>query len=124
MNAALTLSTLTFNLTFSDSVVGSERREVSRGVNLPEVLKIRHQKYIDSKTQLPGVRSNVLIERHVAITDGRIVPVTASLTVAVPSDALIASTDVLAVVERIAQLIQEDDSGLDLPDEIFVNREQ
>jgi hypothetical protein len=37
---------------------------------------------------------------------------------------LITSADVLAAVERIAQLIQEDDSGLDLADEIFVNKEQ
>lgn len=123
MNNALTLSTLTFNLAFSDKT-GSERREVSRGVNLPEVLSIKHQSYVDSATKLPGVRSVVRVDRHVAITDGRIVPVSAHLVVAVPNDAMIESADVLAAVERIAQVIQEDDSGLDLADEIFVNHEQ
>jgi hypothetical protein len=123
MNATLTLSSLTFGLTKSGDL-GSERRETSRGVNLPEILTIRHQDYVDSGTKIPGVRSNVKIDRYVSLTNGRIVPVTASLTVTVPADALITSADVLAAVERIAQLIQEDDSGLDLADEIFVNKEQ
>jgi hypothetical protein len=123
MNASLTLSTLTFALTKSGDL-GSERRETSRGVNLPEILTIRHQDYVDNKTKIPGIRSNVKVDRYVAITSGAIVPVTASLTVAVPADVLITSADVLAAVERIAQLIQEDDSGLDLADEIFVNKEQ
>jgi hypothetical protein len=123
MNAALTLSTLTFNLAYSDKT-GSERREVSRGVNLPEVLSIKHQPYVDAASKLPGVRSVVRLDRHVAISDGRILPVSAYLVVTVPNDALITSSDVLAAVERIAQVIQEDDSGLDLPDEIFINHEQ
>jgi hypothetical protein len=123
MNAALTLSTLTFNLAYSDKS-GSERREVSRGVNLPEVLTIKHQPYVDAATKLPGVRSVVREDYHVAISDGRIVPVSAYLVVAVPNDALVTSAHVLAAVERIAQIIQEDDSGLDLADEIFVNHEQ
>jgi hypothetical protein len=79
--------------------------------------------YVDSATKLPGVRSNVRLDRYIAGTSG-IIPVTASLTVAVPSDALVTSADVLAAVERIAQIIQEDDSGLDLADEIFINKEQ
>lgn len=123
MNAALVLSSLTFNQSFSDKT-GSERREVSRGVNLPEVLSVKHQGYVDSATKMPGTRSVVRLDRHVAITDGRIVPVSAYLVVTVPNDAAITSADVLAAVERIAQLIQEDDSGLDLADEIFVNHEQ
>lgn len=122
MNAALTLSSLTFNQSKSGDS-GSERREVSRGVNLPEILTIRHMDYVDSATKLPGVRSNVRLDRYIAGTQG-IIPVTASLTVAVPSDALITSADVLAAVERISQIIQEDDSGLDLADEIFINKEQ
>jgi hypothetical protein len=122
MNATLTLSSLTFNQS-KNGDAGSERREVSRGVNLPEILTIRHMDYVDSATKLPGVRSNVRIDRYIAGTNG-IIPVTASLTVAVPSDALVTSADVLAAVERIAQIIQEDDSGLDLADEIFINKEQ
>jgi hypothetical protein len=123
MNAALTLSSLTFNLSKSGDA-GSERREVSRGVNLPEILSIKHREYVDSRTKIPGIESLVKIDRYVALTSGQIVPVTASLVVRVPSDALVTSADTLASVERIAQLIQEDDSGLDLADEIFINKEQ
>jgi hypothetical protein len=124
MNADLTISTLAFKLASSSKAEGSERREVSRGVNLPEVMTIRHQEYTDSATKLKGIRSVVRFDRHVALIDGRIAPVSAYLVVAVPSDPNIGSADVLAAVERIAQVIQEDDSGLDLPDEIFVNKEQ
>lgn len=123
MNADLTLSTLTFALTSSDKT-GSERREVSRGVNLPEIMRVKHRDYVDSKTKIPGIESVVVVERHVELTDGRIAPVIGLLKVQVPADANIASADVLAVVERFAQIIQEDDSGLDLADEIFVSKQQ
>lgn len=123
MNADLTLSTLTFALSYSDKT-GSLRREVSRGPSLPEELSIKHQAYVDSATKLPGTRSVVRIDRHVALTDGRVAPVSAYLVVTVPNDAAVVSADVLAAVERIAQIIQEDDTGLDLADEIFVGRQQ
>jgi hypothetical protein len=124
MNADLTISTLTFTQAFSDKSAGSERREVSRGVNLPEIMTVRHQEYTDSVTKLKGIRSVLRFDRHMALTAGIIAPVSAYLVVTVPSDPAIGSSDVLAVVERIAQTIQEDDSGLDLADEIFVNKEQ
>lgn len=124
MNADLTISTLAYKLAFSDKANGSERREISRGVNLPEVMTIKHQAYTDSSTKLVGRRSVLRFDRHIALTDGRIVPVSAYLVVAVPSDPNIGSSDVLAVVERIVNTIQEDDTGLDLADEIFVTGEQ
>lgn len=124
MDNNLTISTLTFNLAYSDKAAGSERRETSRGVNLPEVMTVRHQEYTDSATKLKGVRSVLRFDRHLALTDGRIAPVSAYLVVTAPSDPNVASSDVLAVVERIVNTIQEDDTGLDLADEIFVSRQQ
>lgn len=124
MTDALTLSTLTFNLSSSDKMSGSERREISRGVNLPEVLTVKHQAYTDSGTKIPGVRSVVRLDRYVTGTNGRPLAVSAYLVVTVPNDALVVTADVLAAVERIAQIIQEDDTGLDLAEEIFINREQ
>lgn len=124
MDNNLTIDTLAFKLAYSGKE-GSERREVSRGVNLPEVMSIRHVPFTDSKTKKPGVQSSVRFERFVQLSDGTsIVPVVATLTVRVPTDTSITSTDVLAVVQRVVSTIQEDDSGLDLADEIFVNREQ
>lgn len=124
MNADLTISTLAFKLKASDIVDGSERREVSRGVNLPEVMTIKSQQYVDSGTKLPGKRTVLRFDRYVANTAGIPVPVSAYLVVAVPSDTAITSADVLAVVSRINGVIDATSPNLDLADEIFVNGEQ
>lgn len=125
MNAILTLNTLTFTQN-KNGDLGSERREVSRGVNLPEILTIRHQNYVDGTTKVPGVRSNVKIDRFVALTDGRIVPIVLSLIVAVPSDVNITSADVTAVTDRMVNLIHgaTNTSGLGLASAILVTKEQ
>lgn len=123
MNANLTIDTLSFNEVYSDKT-GSLRRETSRGVNLPTELKIAHQDYVDSATKLPGKRSLARFDRAVELTDGRSAPVSAYIVVTHPSDAAIEGSDILAVVQHLISLLQEDDSGLDLMDEIFVNKEQ
>jgi len=125
MNSSLTVSALTFTQSYSDKLNGSLRREVSRGVNLPETMSIKHRSYIDSATKRPGVESVLIFERHLALADGTIVPAArAQLKVSSLTDTGVASSDVLAVIERIVNTIQEDDTGLDLADEIFVNKEQ
>lgn len=123
MDNNLTISTLAFNLS-SNGKEGSVRRETSRGANLPEVMTVRHQTYTDSATKVAGTRSVVRFDRHIALGGGLIAPVSAYLVVAAPTDVNVGSADILAVVERIAQVIQEDDLGLDLADEIFVNKQQ
>jgi hypothetical protein len=124
MNSALTISTLTFTQAYSDKS-GSLRREVSRGVNLPELMYIKHQNYTDSATKRPGTQSALIFEYVKALADGTIVPaVRATLKVQALTDANVTSADVLAVIERVVNTIQEDDTGLDLADEIFVNKEQ
>jgi hypothetical protein len=125
MNADLTISALSFKQGPNDAS-GSVRREVSRGVNLPEILTIRHQDYVDGSTKLPGIRSNVRLERYVETSAGLIVPVTASLTIAVPQDTGVASADVTAVTDRLVNLIHgtTNTSGLALADEIFISKEQ
>jgi len=125
MDNNLTVSTLAFNLRFSDKQAGSERVETSRGVNLPEIMTIRHESYVDSKTKVPGRRSVLRFDRHLEFSGERgISPVSAYLVVQVPQDTAVQSSDVLAVIERLVNVIQEDDSGLDLADEIFVNQQQ
>jgi hypothetical protein len=124
MNNDLTISTLTYKLSYSDKT-GSLRTEVSRGINLPETMQVKHQKFTDSLTGLPGSQSALIIEYHKALADGRIAPVArATLKVQSLQDANVTSADVLAVIERIVNIIQEDDTGLDLADEIFVSKEQ
>jgi hypothetical protein len=87
-------------------------------------MTVKHQDVVDSATKLPTTRSVLRFDRYKALADGRIVPNSAYLVVVTPKDVAFESTDVLAVVQSIVDTIQEDDSGLDLMDEIFVNKEQ
>jgi hypothetical protein len=88
-------------------------------------MQIKHQSFTDSLTKLPGSQSALIFEYHKALSDGRIAPVVrATLKVQSLQDANVGSADVLAAIERIVNTIQEDDTGLDLADEIFVNKEQ
>lgn len=124
MTNDLTIDTLSFVLNYSDKTDGSLRTEVSRGVNLPEKLKIAHADYVDSATKLPGKRSLVRLDRYVELTNGTPVPVSAYIVVTHPNDTAVESADILAAVQRLITLLQEDDSGLDLMDEIFVGKQQ
>lgn len=123
MNADLTISTLAFKLAFSDKT-GSERRETSRGVNLPEVMSIKSQPYTDSATKVSGIRTVLRFDRYVEGTDGKPVAVTGYYVSAVPSDPAITSADVLAVIARINGVLDATSPNLDLGEEIFVNKEQ
>lgn len=124
MDPNLTISTLTFTQQYSDKT-GSLRREVSRGLNLPETMQVKHQTYIDSVTKRPGNQSALIFEYTKALADGTIAVVArATLKVQSLIDTAVSSTEIQAVLERIIGVIQEDDTGLDLDDEIFVNKEQ
>lgn len=123
MNANITVGSLSFVQQYSDQS-GSLRREVSRGAALPTTLKISHSPYVDSATKLPGTRSLLRIDRYQAITGGSIVPVSAYVVVTRPTDVLVTSVEILAALQSLIDIMQEDDSGLDLMDEIFVNQEQ
>lgn len=124
MDNNLTISTLSFNTQYSD-VSGSLRREVSRGMNLQERMYVKHQKYTDSATKRSGNQSALIFEFDKALADGSIATVArATLKVQSLIDPNVSSAEVLAVLERIISTIQEDDSGLDLGDNIFVNQEQ
>lgn len=123
MTNDLTIDTLVFALQFSDKT-GSARREVSRGVNLPTDLKIAHTNYVDSATKLPGKRGVARFDRHIELSTGKVAPVSAYIVVTHPDDANVESADILAVVNHLIGLLQEDDSGLDLMDEIFVGKQQ
>lgn len=121
--ADLTIDTLTFATKYSD-VTGSLRREVSRGVNLPTDLKIAHSEYKDSATKLPGFRSLARFDRSVELSTEEIGVVSAYVVVTHPNDSAITSSDILAVVQHLISLLQEDDSGLDKMSDIFVNKLQ
>jgi hypothetical protein len=124
MTNDLTIDTLAFKLVYSDKN-GSERRETSRGANLPTVMSIGHQPYVDSATKLPGTRSVMRFDRYLNVDgEGTIAPQSAYIVVAGPNSTGVTNADILAVVQHLISALQEDDSGLDLMDEFAVNREQ
>jgi hypothetical protein len=123
MNANLTVGSLSYVQQYSDQS-GSMRREIARGPALPTTLKIAHSPYVDSTTKLSGTRSVVRFDRFQALTGGAIAPVSAYVVVTRPTDVLVTSTEIMACFQNLIDLLQEDDSGLDLADEIFVNQEQ
>jgi hypothetical protein len=123
MTNDLTLRGQTYALIYSDKT-GSLRREVSRGATLPSELKIAHSDYIDSATKLPGKRSVARSDYYMELSTEGIAPVSAYIVVTRPNDSAVTSVELLAAIQTLIDLLQEDDSGLDLADEIFVNGQQ
>jgi len=128
MNNDITVGALAFKSQYSDKT-GSKRIEVSRGVNLPTTLTINHQVTTNSSTKKLERRSVVRFDRTQVLdtTTGETGVVSAYIVVVVPQGATVASSDIIgagAPVQSLIDLLQEDDSGLDLMDEIFVNQEQ
>jgi len=125
MDSNLTISTLTFNLIYSDKT-GSLRREISRGASLPTELLIKHQDYVDSATKVAGRRSLVRFDYYMTMTDGVIRPVSLYAVFAAPKDPLVTATVSNNIEAMMANLLHSstNTSGLDLKDEIFAAKEQ
>lgn len=125
MNNNITVSTLAFNLIYSDKS-GSLRREISRGASLPTELLIKHQPYIDSTTKVAGIRSLVRLDYYMTMTDGVIRPVSLYAVLARPSDPLVTAGIITSCEAMLVNLLHgtSNTSGLDLEGEIFSNGEQ
>jgi len=67
--------------------------DTARGINTPDLLVIRSQEYVDSKTKVPGRRYTVRVDR--TTIDANLVAITTSMytVIAVPSTALQADVD-------------------------------
>lgn len=127
MNANLTINGLSFVQAYNDKDAGSIRRETSRGVNLPEVLTIKNQSYVDSATKIPGRRTLIRVDRSVDDGAGGIISgLEAHVVVSVPAKAQVETADVLACVTRLITLLAGTTvtGGLDLAEEIVINQEQ
>lgn len=124
MNPNLTVSTLTFTQQFSDKT-GSQRREVSRGVNLPENMYVKHQNYVDSASKRAGSQSALIFEYVKPLTDGTIaVAARATLKVQALTDTAVTSTEILAVLNRVIDVVSPDGTHLNLGSDIFVAKQQ
>lgn len=125
MNEDLTINGLTFTRRFNGEK-GSERRETSRGVTLPEILTIATRPYVDSASKRAGVETKLRVDRHVELADGTIGVVSKTDVVRYPSDSGVATADILAVVERLRTIVAptEAAAGLGLGEDIFVDKDQ
>lgn len=126
MDNNLTVSSLAFNLIYSDKTDGSLRRETSRGASLPTELLIKHQNYVDSVTKVAGKRTLVRFDYYMTMTDGVIRPVSLYTVLARPDDPLVTASIITALEAMMVNLLHgtTNTSGLDLEGEILSNREQ
>jgi hypothetical protein len=125
MNNNITVSALSYNLIYSDKT-GSLRREIARGATLPTELSIKHQEYVDSATKKAGVRTLVRLDHYMAMTDGKVEPVSLYLVLARPNDPLVTAAIITALEAQMVNLLHgtTNTSGLDLEGEILSAREQ
>jgi hypothetical protein len=125
MNSNITVSTLSFNLIYSDKT-GSLRREISRGASVPTELLIKHQDYVDSVTKVAGKRTLVRFDYYMTMTDGVIRPVSYYAVLAAPTDPLVTSGISDTLENYMTNLLHSatNTSGLDLQTEILGNKEQ
>lgn len=63
MNADLTFNTIVFKKSF-DTKDESERRSTTRGQNIPDVMIIKSQDYVDSATKVPGRRYTARVDLY------------------------------------------------------------
>lgn len=124
LSDTLTLSTLDFLLSYRDAQSGSKRVNVSRGVNLSDNMLIKHQTITDKKTSVIYQQDALIIQCYYAAPDGSYLPLEVTLKVKAPVIPNVDSTAILRAVEFVAQVIQEDDSGIDKASDIFVSRLQ
>jgi len=126
MNDNLTMNGVTFALSFKDQA-GSERRDASRGVNLPCVMSVKNQPYTDSKTKVKGQRTVLRFDRYKVASTGTIVPVSAYLVTTIPEDGLIVDEDVNDVLAHIRGCLNAPtdvtNPGLNLATSLFINKE-
>lgn len=127
MDANLTINSLSFVSKYNEKDAGSERREISRGVNLPEILTVKNRDIVISKTKQPARQTTVRLDRLVADANSNIVEgLAVTVGMIVPTTSAVTTADVQACLTRIITLLSGTTvtGGLDLKDEIFVNQEQ
>lgn len=99
MDADQTYNSVVFKKTF-DSKEESQRQSTTRGVTTPDVMTIRSQDYIDSKTKVSGRRFTCRIDRHDIDANNAPIISSAYFVIAVPSTVVQANLDVLVATFR------------------------
>jgi hypothetical protein len=101
MNADLTFNTIVFKKSF-DEKGGSERRSVARSINTPDLLIIKTQEYVDSKTKVSGTRYTGRVDRIDIDANLQEINTSMYFVIAVPKTAAGASvTDVVTTFKAV-----------------------
>jgi hypothetical protein len=87
MNASLTYNSVVFEPGLSKALGESRRQSTARGVTTPDVLTIRNQDYVDSKSKVSGKRYNALFESYEIDANAKLVKSQASVTFSIPETA-------------------------------------
>lgn len=87
MNADQTYNSIAFKWAGSDLTPNpkSLRRASARGTNVPDVMTVANQAYVDSRNKIPGKRVSVGIDYYEADANGVVVKNTAIVSFLVPS---------------------------------------
>lgn len=99
MDANLTINTIAFNKSF-DTQEGSERRSSARGINLPDILSIKRQGSVDSKTKQNTTRYVARFDRWNETSEGVRYNTALYLVVAVPEAATQDDVDTIVATFR------------------------
>lgn len=101
MDADLTFNSIPFAKSF-DEKDGSVRKSTARGINTPDVMIIKTQDYVDSKTKVPGRRYTLRIDRVDIDGSQRSITTSMYFVIAVPESASSAAvTDVVATFKAV-----------------------
>jgi len=94
MNADLTFNSVVFAKAW-DKENESTRISKARGINTPDLLVVKSQDYIDSKTKVSGKRYTVRFDREDLDATSQKIVSSAYLVIAVPSTVTQAQLDVV-----------------------------
>jgi len=86
MNADQTYNSIVFVKNFDTDGL-SKRSSVARGVSTPDVMTIRSEDYVDSKTKVPGRRHNVRLGRFELDANNVLVEQSIAFTIQTPQTA-------------------------------------
>jgi hypothetical protein len=93
MNADLTFNTIAFKKAWDDPDKGSLRTSITRGINTPDNLTVKHIDYVDSATKVAGQRFTGRVDRTDIDANIQQIITSAYFVIAVPKTATQAQVD-------------------------------
>jgi len=124
----VSLNNIVLNQIYSDKKDGSLYRNTASGASTPREITVKHSVVTDKANAVSIRRSVIRYDKYVALTNGKIMPVSCYVVASLPLDANV-TTDVIRDVAKVTLLAHGDDiaqhDGFSrIGDSVFVNAEQ